>query len=165
MTGTPARAYVGLGGNVGDVETTLAEALWALDGLPQTSVRRQSGFYRTPPWGRLDQPAFVNAVAELQTRLAPAVLLEQLLAIEQRFGRVRSENQKWEPRTLDLDLLLYGDEALDEPGLHLPHPRLHERAFVLVPLAEIAADLLVPGRGRVAQLLAAVDTGGIEALT
>ena len=165
MTGVPARAYVGLGGNVGDVETTLAEALWALDGLPQTSVRRQSGFYRTPPWGRLDQPAFVNAVAELQTRLAPAVLLEQLLAIEQRFGRVRSENQKWEPRTLDLDLLLYGDEVLDEPGLHLPHPRLYERAFVLVPLAEIAADLLVPGRGRVAQLLAAVDTGGIEALT
>ena len=165
MTGVPARAYVGLGGNVGDVETTLAEALWALDGLPQTRGRRHSGFYRTPPWGRLDQPAFVNAVAELQTRLAPAVLLEQLLAIEQRFGRVRSENQKWEPRTLDLDLLLYGDEVFDEPGLHLPHPRLHERAFVLVPLAEIAADLLVPGRGRVAQLLAAVDTGGIEALT
>lgn len=165
MTGAPARAYVGLGGNVGEVETTLTEALWALDGLPQTSVRAQSGFYRSPPWGRHDQPDFTNAVAELQTRLAPAVLLAHLLAIEQRFGRVRGEDEKWGPRTLDLDLLLYGDEIIDEPGLHLPHPRLHERAFVLVPLAEIAADLLIPGRGRVAQLLAAVDTSGVEALT
>ena len=158
------RAFVGLGGNVGDVRTTLEEAMWALDGLPQTSIRTQSAFYRTPAWGRTDQPEFLNAVVELQTRLTPRVLLEHLLAIEERFGRVRAEGEKWGPRELDLDLLLFGDESLDEPGLHLPHPHLHERAFVLVPLAEIAPSLEIVGRGRVDALLAALDANGIEAL-
>ena len=160
----PVRAWVGLGGNEGDVEITLTEALWAVDALPQTSIRRQSAVYRTPAWGRTDQPDFLNAVVELQTRMVPRVLLESLLEIEQRFGRVRRAEDRWGPRAIDLDLLVYGSEALDEPGLTLPHPRLHERAFVLVPLAEIAPDLDIPGRGRVRDLLAAVDATGIEAI-
>jgi len=160
----PVRAYVGIGGNEGDVEIVLTEALWAVDALPQTSIRRQSAFYRTPAWGRTDQPDFLNAVVELQTRLEARVLLASLLAIEERFGRVRSETERWGPRAVDLDLLLYGDEVLDEPGLRVPHPHLHERAFVLVPLAEIAPRLAVPGQGEVKQLLAAVDVSGIEAI-
>jgi 2-amino-4-hydroxy-6-hydroxymethyldihydropteridine diphosphokinase len=160
----PVRAFVGLGGNQGDVETTLVEALWAVDALPQTTIQRQSAFYRTPAWGKTDQPAFLNAVVELRTRMPAKVLLEALLAIEQRFGRVRTEAERWGPRVLDLDLLAYGDEVIDEPGLTLPHPRLHERAFVLVPLAEIAPALVIPGQGEVAALLAAVDVTGIEAI-
>ena len=164
MIEAPTRVYVGVGGNVGDVETTLAEAMWALDSLPQTSMRAQSRMYRTPPWGNTDQPPFINAVVELQTRLAPRVLLDLLLDIELRFGRNRSEGEKWGPRELDLDLLMYGDEQLDEPGMHLPHPHLHERAFVLVPLAEIAPKLEIFGVGTVSELLKAVDTTGIEAI-
>jgi 2-amino-4-hydroxy-6-hydroxymethyldihydropteridine diphosphokinase len=160
----PIRAFVGLGGNLGDVETTLTEAMWALDSLPQTSIRAQSAFYRTPPWGNTDQPAFINAVVELQTRLAPRVLLDMLIDIEARFGRDRSEGEKWGPREIDLDLLVYGEEQLDEPGLHLPHPHLHERAFVLVPLAEIAPTLDIVGVGKVRELLKGVDAGGIEAV-
>jgi len=164
MIESPIRAFVGVGGNVGDVETTLAEAMWALDSLPQTSLRAQSRMYRTPPWGNTDQPPFINAVVELQTRLAPRVLLDLLLDIELRFGRDRSEGEKWGPRELDLDLLMYGDEQVDEPGMHLPHPHLHERAFVLVPLAEIAPQLEILGARRVSDLLKAVDTTGIEAI-
>jgi 2-amino-4-hydroxy-6-hydroxymethyldihydropteridine diphosphokinase len=160
----PIRAYVGLGGNLGDVEETLLDALMALDMIPQTTQRAHSRFYRNPAWGKTNQPDFVNAVAELHTRLTPRVLLDRLLAIEERFGRVRSEGEKWGPRELDLDLLVYGDQSLDEPGLHLPHPHLHERAFVLVPLAEIAPDLLIPGRGKVRDLLAVVDSSAVEAL-
>ena len=164
MIEAPVRAYVGVGGNVGDVETTLAEAMWALDSLPQTSIRAQSRLYRTPPWGNTEQPPFLNAVVELQTRLAPRVLLNLLLDIEARFGRNRDEGEKWGPRELDLDLLVFGDEQLDEPGMHLPHPHLHERAFVLVPLAEIAPDLEIAGVGKVSELLRAVDASGIEAI-
>lgn len=160
----PVRAFIGLGGNQGDVETTLVEALWAVDALPQSSIQRQSAFYRTPAWGKTDQPSFINAVVELRTRLTAPALLELLLAIEARFGRVRSEAERWGPRVIDLDLLAYGDEVTDQPGLTLPHPRLHERAFVLVPLAEIAPELVIPGKGDVATLLAAVDVTGIEAL-
>jgi 2-amino-4-hydroxy-6-hydroxymethyldihydropteridine diphosphokinase len=161
----PVRAFIGLGANDGDIETNLTEALWAIDALPQTTIRRQSAFYRTPAWGRTDQPDFHNAVVELQTRMVAKVLLDSLLEIERRFGRDRSsESERWGPRTLDLDLLMYGDEIIDDPGLTLPHPRLHERAFVLVPLAEIAPTLLVPGRGKVSDLLAAVDRTGIEAI-
>jgi 2-amino-4-hydroxy-6-hydroxymethyldihydropteridine diphosphokinase len=164
MSSQSRRAFIALGGNVGDVENTLIEALFEIDGLPQTSVRSQSGFYRTRAWGRTDQPDFVNAVAELSTWLAPRILLDKLLEIEERHGRVRSDGEKWGPRELDLDLLVYGDESLDEPGLHLPHPRLHERAFVLVPLAEIAPLLLIPGRGSVTDLLAVVDASGVVAI-
>ena len=162
MIDRPTRAFVGIGGNVGDVETTLAEALWALDSIPQTSIRAQSRMYRTPPWGNTDQPPFTNAVVELQTRLTARVLLDLLLDIEVRFGRDRAEGEKWGPRELDLDLLVFGDEQLDEPGMHIPHPHLHERAFVLVPLAEIAPQLDIKGVGRVADLVEAVDTRGIE---
>lgn len=164
MTAAPVRAFVGLGGNVGDVENTLMEALWSIDSLPQTSIRAQSRLYRSPPWGRTDQAEFINAVVELQTRLAPSILLEALLGIEVKFGRVRDAGDRWGPRRLDLDLLAYGEEAIDVPGLHLPHPRLHERGFVLVPLAEIAPTLEIPGRGTVADLLAAVDVSGIVAI-
>lgn len=164
MIEAPTRAYVGLGGNVGNVATTLAEAMWALDSLPQTSIRAQSHLYRTPPWGNTEQPYFLNAVVELQTRLAPRVLLDRLLEIEARFGRDRAEGEKWGPRELDLDLLTFGEEQLDEPGMHLPHPHLHERAFVLVPLAEIAPSLEIVGVGRVRELLAAIDATGIEAI-
>ena len=162
--GAPVRVYVGLGGNVGNVEATLIDALMALDMIPQTTMRAHSRFYRNPAWGMIDQPDFLNAVAELQTRLTPRVLLDRLLAIEERFGRVRSDGEKWGPRELDLDLLVYGETQLDEPGLHVPHPRLHERAFVLLPLAEIATDLAIPGRGKVSDLLAAVDSSAVEAL-
>ena len=162
MIEPPTRAFVGIGGNVGDVATTLAEAMWALDSLPQTSIRSQSRLYVTPPWGNTEQPPFLNAVVELQTRLAPRVLLDLLLEIETRFGRDRSEGEKWGPREVDLDLLTFGDEQIDEPGMHLPHPHLHERAFVLVPLAEIAPSLEIAGVGRVRDLLSAVDASGIE---
>ena len=164
MTGPSYRADVALGGNLGDVENTLMDALFEIDGLPQTSVRAQSSFYRTPAWGRTDQPDFINAVAELNTRLVPRVLLDKLLEIEERHGRVRSEGEKWGPRVLDLDLLMMGDSVIDQPGLHLPHPHMHERAFVLVPLAEIAPSLVVPGHGRVDALLAAVDASGVVAI-
>lgn len=164
MSGESIRAYVGLGGNVGDVEDTMMEALMAIDGLPQTSIRAQSRLYRSPPWGRTDQDDFINAVVELRTRLAARVLLDYLLEVEEKFGRVRGDGDKWGPRTLDLDLLTFGEEILDLPGMHVPHPHLHERAFVLVPLAEIAATLQIPGRGQVGDLLAAIDSSGIEAI-
>lgn len=164
MSGETVRAFVGLGGNVGDIEETLMEALLALEALPQTSIRAQSRFYRSPPWGNTDQADFINAVVELRTRLAARVLLDYLLEVETRFGRVRGEGERWGPRTLDLDLLVFGEAMIDQPGMHLPHPRLHERAFVLVPLAEIDATLQVPGRGQVSDLLASIDSTGIEGI-
>lgn len=164
MSGETVRAFVGLGGNVGDIEETLMEALLALEALPQTSIRTQSGFYRSPPWGNTNQADFINAVVELRTRLAARVLLDYLLEVETRFGRVRGEGERWGPRTLDLDLLVFGEAMIDQPGMHLPHPRLHERAFVLVPLAEIDATLQVPGRGQVSDLLASIDSTGIEGI-
>ncbi len=163
MPGT-VRAFVGLGGNLGDVETTLMEAIWALESLPQSSLRAQSAIYRSPPWGRTDQPDFLNAVVEIQTRLAAIELLNRLLEIEERFGRVRDPADRWGPRELDLDLLAYGDEEIDEPGLHVPHPRLKVRAFVLVPLAEIAPTLQLPGLDRVDVMLAQVDSSEIRVL-
>ena len=155
------RAFVGMGGNIGDAANTLMEAIWALEALPQTSVRSQSDLYRSPPWGRTDQAEFINAVVELQTRLAPSILLDSLIEIEERFGRVRNADERWGPRTLDLDLLLYGDQTIQVPGLCIPHPHLHERGFVLVPLAQIAPNLDVPGQGRVADLLADIDASAI----
>ena len=164
MSSDPVRAYVGLGGNLGDVGSTFMEAIFVMDSLPQTSVRAQSKLYRSPPWGRTDQPEFINAVVELQTRLAARVLLDYLLDVETRFGRVRSDADKWGPRTLDLDLLVFGEQSMDQPGLHLPHPNVHERAFVLVPLAEIAPNLQIPGQGSVDELLASADASGIVAI-
>ena len=162
----PVVACVGLGGNVGEVAQTLAEAVRALAALPGSRLLRASRVYRTPAWGRRDQPDFLNAAATLETTLLPRQLLDALLAIEQRFGRARAARggERWGPRTLDLDLLLYGEAIVDEPGLQVPHPHLHERAFALVPLADIAPDAVIPGRGSVRATLAALDADGIEAI-
>lgn len=158
---TPATlAAVGLGGNLGDAATTLREALRALDGLPATRLLRASRLYRTAAWGHTAQPDFVNTAAVLETRLDARTLLDGLLGIERHFGRERDGAMQWGPRILDLDLLLHGDAVIDEPGLKVPHPYLHERAFALLPLADIAPDLQVPGKGSVAALLRALGTDG-----
>jgi 2-amino-4-hydroxy-6-hydroxymethyldihydropteridine diphosphokinase len=149
------RAYVGLGANLGDREPTLRAAVGALaaeDGVEVVSV---SVLRETEPVGIGQQPLYLNGAAELETTLTARELLDRLLAIEQRFGRIRVSGEHG-PRTLDLDLLLYGDEVIDEPELQVPHPRLHERRFVLEPLAELAPGLLVPGRGDVESLLSGV---------
>lgn len=157
------RACIGLGGNLGDVAAALRSALAGLDALPDTRLLKASGFHRTPAWGVQEQPDFINAAAVLETGLAPRALLDALLRIERGHGRMRAaDDGRWGPRTLDLDLLLYGDQVIDEPGLVVPHPHMHARAFVLVPLAEVAPDAVVPGRGRVDVLLAAVDASGIH---
>jgi 2-amino-4-hydroxy-6-hydroxymethyldihydropteridine diphosphokinase len=160
----PVRAYVALGGNLGDVAATFADALAALDALPGTRVAARTSLYRNPPLGDLAQPDYLNAVAAVDTTLPATALLEALLAIERGLGRTRDPAARWAPRTLDLDLALYGDGIVAAPGLHVPHPRLHERAFVLAPLAEIAPDAVVPGRGPVRALLAAVDVSALQAL-
>ena len=159
----PVRAYIALGSNLGDSATLVRDAMVALGRLPGTRLVAASGLYLTPPWGMTEQPSFVNAVAGVETTLAPKALLEALLDTERAFGRVR-DGERWGPRTLDLDLLLHGDRVLDEEGLTLPHPRLAERAFVLLPLAEIAPALDIPGKGRVADLLARLDAAGCTAI-
>lgn len=156
---TGARAFIGLGGNLGDPRAAMLAALQVLDGDPATHVARVSSLYRTPPWGRTDQPDFLNAVAELRTTRSPRALLELCLSVEASLHRVRDE--RWGPRSIDLDILLYGDLDIDEEGLRVPHPRMLERAFVLVPLVEIAPELAIRGRA-VAGCLAGLDRGGIE---
>ena len=145
------RAYVALGANLGAAATTVSAAAAALAEIPETRLLAVSSLYQTAPVGLKHQPDFINAVAAVDTALPPRQFLAALFALEARFGRSRSVPNA--PRTLDLDLLLYGETLLDEAQLTLPHPRLHERAFVLVPLAEIAPDCLIPGRGRVQELL------------
>jgi 2-amino-4-hydroxy-6-hydroxymethyldihydropteridine diphosphokinase len=158
-------ALVGLGGNVGDAATTLREALSALDRLPETRLLRASPLYRTPAWGPVAQSDFINAAAKLETRLDPRALLDALLEVERQFGRERHEGEaRWGPRTLDLDLLLFGEDVIDEPGLRVPHPHLHERAFALVPLAAIAPEAEIPGHGTVRSALAGMAVDRIEAL-
>lgn len=157
-----ARAFVGLGANLGDPEKQVRQALQALGEIPGTRLARASSLYRSAPAGYAAQPDFVNAVAEIQTIQEPRPLLGELLAIEQRFGRERSFADA--PRTLDLDLLLYGERAISEPGLTVPHPRMHERAFVLAPLEEIAPGLVIPGKGRVSELLAACADQDVKKL-
>jgi 2-amino-4-hydroxy-6-hydroxymethyldihydropteridine diphosphokinase len=149
------RAYVGLGANLGDRERTVREAVAVLAAEPEIEVVALSTLRETEPVGVGDQPRFVNGVVALETSLGAQELLERLLALEQRFGRIRIRGEH-SPRTLDLDLLLYGDEVVDEPGLTVPHPRLHVRRFVLEPLVELAPDLVVPGRGSVESLLTAI---------
>ena len=159
-------ACIGLGGNLGDVATTLRAAQEALDGMPGTRLLRASRLYRTPTWGKTEQPDFINAVVLLETRQSARELLDGLLAIEREFGRTRAVDgsDRWGARTVDLDLLLYGDAEIDEPGLHVPHPHLHERAFALLPLVEIAPDAMIPGRGLARDALAVMATDDIEAL-
>ena len=160
----PRVAFVGLGANLGDAIHTLREALRELDALPRTRLLRASRLYRTRAWGVQGQPDFINAVAMLETPLSPRALLDELLGVERTHGRDRARETRWGPRTLDLDLLLHGDADIDEPGLRVPHPHLHERAFVLLPMAEIAPDAVVPGFGRVHDLAAAMAGDGIEAI-
>ncbi|PKO87528.1 MAG: 2-amino-4-hydroxy-6-hydroxymethyldihydropteridine diphosphokinase [Betaproteobacteria bacterium HGW-Betaproteobacteria-12] len=155
-------AYIALGANLGDPASTIRAAFGALANLPDSRIVRCSSLYRTAPVGIVDQPEFVNAVALLETTLMPQALLGELLDIERRFGRQRAEKNG--PRTLDLDLLLYDDQFLDLPELTLPHPRLHLRAFVLLPLAEIAPELRLPGRGSITAWLPAVANQGIVRL-
>jgi 2-amino-4-hydroxy-6-hydroxymethyldihydropteridine diphosphokinase len=150
------RAYVGLGANLGEREATIRAAVEALAAEEGIEVVATSTLRETRPVGVGEQPPFLNGAAALETTLSARVLLDRLLEVEQRYGRVRIPGEHG-PRTLDLDLLLYGDEAIDEAGLTVPHPRLHQRRFALEPLAELAPGLLVPGRGAVEALLAGVD--------
>ena len=160
MTLTPA--FVALGANLGNPAQQVAAGVEALAMLPNTRLAAVSPFYRSAPVGYAGQPDFVNAVAKIETALAARELLDALLAIERQRGRVRDFPNA--PRTLDLDIVLYDEETHDEEGLTIPHPRMHERAFVLVPLAEIAPDAVVPGRGRVRDLVAAVDPASVVKL-
>lgn len=145
------RAYVGLGANLGDREGAIRRAAELI------GAARLSTISETEPWGYADQPRFLNAVAEVETELRARELLASLLAVERALGREREAGPRWGPRTIDVDLLLYGEQTIDEPGLTVPHPRLHERRFVLEPLAELAPALEVPGLGAVQALLAALD--------
>lgn len=155
------RAYIGLGANLGDPRTQLDAACVALAALPDSTFVRRSPLYLTAPLGGPPgQPDYLNAVAALDTALAPDVLLAHLQAIEAEHGRTREV--RWGPRTLDLDLLLYGDAVVDEQALCVPHPRLHQRAFVLYPLADLAPDLCVPGLGTLQRLLAGCPRAGIR---
>ena len=155
-------AYIGLGANLGDARATLSAALTALGRLPETTLRATSSTYRSAPVDS-SGPDYLNAVARLDTRLSPLVLLAELQRIEHEHGRERPYRNA--PRTLDLDLLLYGDQRIDVPGLTVPHPRLHERAFVLRPLAELSPELVVPGQGVVGTLLASVADQRIDKLS
>ncbi len=161
MPGHNSRVFVSLGGNLGDPEKAMAAALGMLDAHPHVRVSAVSSLYRTPPWGKLDQPHFMNAAAELSTSLQPQQLLELCLETERRLKRVREE--RWGPRLIDIDILIFDDRIIHEAGLEVPHPRMLERAFVLAPLAELAPGLDIGGRP-VEKRVAAVDTGGIERL-
>jgi 2-amino-4-hydroxy-6-hydroxymethyldihydropteridine diphosphokinase len=152
------RAFVGLGSNLGDREGTLRAAVGRLRNVRGTKVVRVSSFRNTEPVGNVDQPRFLNGAVELETELPARELLQALLDLERHFGRDRTSVPQQGPRTLDLDLLLYGDDRIDEPGLEVPHPRMHERAFVLEPLAQLDPALEVPGKGPVQTLLSKLDS-------
>ena len=157
-----AEAFVGLGANLDNPLQQVRQAILELEAIAHTHVLAVSSLYRSDPVGYADQPDFINAVAKVQTGLSPYELLDALHVIENRHGRRRSVRNA--PRTLDLDLLLYGILSVDENALTLPHPRMHERAFVLLPLAEIAPGALVPGCAPVSELLAKIDRSGVEKL-
>jgi 2-amino-4-hydroxy-6-hydroxymethyldihydropteridine diphosphokinase len=146
------QAYIGLGANLGPKEVTILRAVDLLGAEPGIEVLELSQLRETEPVGVVDQPAFLNGAVALETSLSPWELLDVMLRIEQKLGRAR-DVERWGPRTIDLDLLVYGGEVLDEPGLRIPHPRLHERRFALEPLADLDPDLDIPGVGRVRQAL------------
>jgi 2-amino-4-hydroxy-6-hydroxymethyldihydropteridine diphosphokinase len=163
-TVSPVVAYVGIGSNLGDPEAHVRLACDDLAQVPGSRLRACSHLYRTAPVGPQDQPDFVNAAARLDTELSAAHLMNELKAIECRHGRVR-DGRRWGPRTLDLDLLLYGDAVIEKPGLRVPHPAMANRAFVLVPLADVApGELVIPGFGAIAELLARCPAVGISRL-
>ena len=155
----PVFAALSLGGNLGDVRAAFRFALEKLALAPGVAVVATSSVYRTAPWGKLDQPDFLNMATLLRVTISPRALLDLCLSIEREHGRARLEH--WGPRTLDIDVLTYGDQVVDEPGLTIPHPRLQDRAFVLTPLAEIAPETLVRGV-RVEELCGLVDAQGVE---
>ena len=150
-------AFVGIGTNLGDRQATIAAALALLAAEESMELVAVSTLRETEPVGYRDQPSFLNGAAQLETDLRPRALLDRLLAIERRLGRVRGEGPRFGPRTIDLDLLVYGDQTIDEPGLTVPHPRLSERRFALEPLAELAPGLEIPGSGSVQALLAGLE--------
>lgn len=156
-------AMIGMGANLGDPLQQIARAFDALAQLPASRLLQRSSLYRSAPVGRTDQPAFINAIAVIETQLAAHPLLDALLQIEQRHGRRRTEPNG--PRTLDLDLLLYGAQTISEPGLEVPHPRMHERRFVLEPLVEVAPDCDIPGKGPARDALGRVLDQGVERIT
>jgi 2-amino-4-hydroxy-6-hydroxymethyldihydropteridine diphosphokinase len=158
-----ADVLIALGGNVGDVRATFQKAIANICGMAQAALLARSSDYTTPPWGELDQARFINACIEIETSLDPHALLFTLHKIEKKFGRDRGNETRWGPRTLDLDLIAYDDVSIDQPELTLPHPRLFERAFVLVPLLEIVPDRRIAGRDLRAAL-AELSTDGIERL-
>jgi 2-amino-4-hydroxy-6-hydroxymethyldihydropteridine diphosphokinase len=158
-----ASVLIALGGNVGDVRTTFGKAIANICGMAQAALVARSSDYATPPWGEENQARFINACIEIDTSLDPHALLFVLHKVEQKFGRERAKEQRWGPRTIDLDLIAYDNVSIDKPELTLPHPRLFERAFVLVPLAEIASDRVIRGR-RVDDALKDLSTEGIERL-
>jgi 2-amino-4-hydroxy-6-hydroxymethyldihydropteridine diphosphokinase len=160
--GTSVECWIGIGSNLGDPVGQVRDSFDALDAIPGTTLRQTSGLYRTAPMGPQDQPDYINAVAKLETRLAPNALLDAMQAIERSAGRARTI--KWGPRVLDLDLLTYGDQCLDEAGLQVPHPGIRDRNFVLLPLLSVAPDLEIPGLGSVRQLAAATGDEGIVRL-
>jgi 2-amino-4-hydroxy-6-hydroxymethyldihydropteridine diphosphokinase len=157
------RAIIALGGNVGDVRATFRKAIANICGMAQAALLARSSDYSTPPWGNEQQARFVNACIEIETSLDPHALLFTLQKVERKFGRDRAGETRWGPRALDLDLIAYDEVALQRPELTLPHPRMFERAFVLVPLVEIAPDRLVGGRS-VKAALGGLSTEGIERL-
>jgi 2-amino-4-hydroxy-6-hydroxymethyldihydropteridine diphosphokinase len=158
-----ADVLIALGGNVGDVRATFQKAIANICGMAQAALLARSSDYATPPWGELDQARFINACIAIESGLDPHALLFTLHKIEKKFGRDRGNETRWGPRTLDLDLIAYDDVSIDKPELSLPHPRLFERAFVLVPLLEIVPDRRIAGRDLKAAL-AGLSTDGIERL-
>lgn len=155
--------YVGLGSNLGRSEDCLKSAVKALEKLPETGLVCCSSFYRSKPVGPQDQPDYINAVAKLETNLTALELLDCLQALEDRKGRIRTAEQ-WGPRTLDLDLLLYGDQIINEERLVVPHPEMHRRCFVLYPLFEISPEIVIPGLGPIETLLEKVNDDGLQNL-
>ena len=158
-----AEAFLALGGNLGDVRSTFDRAVARLCDGSAVRLRARSSDYRTPPWGETHQPAFINAAIAVETTLSPHELLSRALHCERALGRDRTRERRWGPRTVDIDILAYDDVELRDAELTLPHPYLFERAFVLVPLAEIAPDRLIAG-ARVRDALARIDSSGIEKL-
>lgn len=161
MSGPNSTVFLSLGGNLGDPEKSIAAALRMLDSDDATRVMTVSSLYRTPPWGKTDQPDFLNIAAELVTSLTPHALLELCLETERKLKRVREE--RWGPRLIDIDILVFGNRAIHETELAVPHPRMLERAFVMVPLAEIAPDIVLAGK-TVSERLGSMDIAGIEKL-
>ena len=161
--GALVTAFIALGSNLESPERQVLDGLGELGAMSNTRLLASSSLYRSAPVGYRDQPDFINAVACIETGLSPRALLDALLAIERERGRVRTHLNA--PRTLDLDIALYGDLVIREAGLTIPHPRMHERAFVVIPLAEIAPECMVPGLGRARDLLAAMDATSVTRLT